>query len=490
MRLVKLLDDEKEEEKQQRDKAINDKLQEAAINGSVPSLLQLLQQHAQILDNTLSFSDSDTPLHIASLLGHSAFAKLLLDRKPQLASQLNSHGGSSPLHLAAAKGFVEIVKDLVVVNPDMCLVWDRQGRTPLHLAAIKGRLGVLAELVRVRPESSRVFTSRGESVLHLCVKHNRLEALKVFVECVGGDDEFVNWRDADGNNVLHLALINKQLEIIKFLLNFTKIEVNAQNSNGFTALDILFNGPRDIRDMEIKETLIKAGASRINEAPSSTYNPDIVEVSSLKQPLASQEIGAKQPVKKHKHVDWLGRKRSALMVVASLLGTVAFQAAISPPGGVWQDDYLVDSDGNTVEKTHSVGTAVMAYTVGEGYGLFMIFNTTAFLASLSIILLLVSGLPIKRRRWMWLQMVTMWIAISALTSTYFLGLIHMTPDHVKGTLYQVMKVSVLVWLALIGLVFIGNISRMILWFLRKYGYIKEKVKEASNYVEDDENDEL
>ena len=134
-----------------------------------------------------------------------------------------------------------------------------------------------------------------------------------------------------------------------------------------------------------------------------------------------------------------------------------------------------------------MGTAVMAYTVGDGYGLFMIFNTIAFLASLSIILLLVSGLPIKRRRWLWLQMVTMWIAISALTSTYFLGLIHMTPDHVKGTLYQVMKVSVLVWLALIGLVFIGNIIRMILWFLRKYGYIKEKVKEASNYVEDNEN---
>uniref|UniRef100_A0A2N9HA87 SHSP domain-containing protein n=2 Tax=fabids TaxID=91835 RepID=A0A2N9HA87_FAGSY len=142
----------------------------------------------------------------------------------------------------------------------------------------------------------------------------------------------------------------KTIQIIKFLLNCTKIEVNAQNSNGFTALDILFNGPRDIRDVEIKETLIKSGASRINEAPSSTYNPDIVEVSSLKQPLASQEIGAKQPVKKHKHVDWLGRKRNALMVVASLLGTVAFQAAISPPGGVWQDDYLVDSDGNTVEK--------------------------------------------------------------------------------------------------------------------------------------------
>ena len=56
------------------------------------------------------------------------------------------------------------------------------------------------------------------------------------------------------------------------LLNCPKIEVNAQNSNRFIVLDILFHCPRDIRDMSIKESLIKAGASRINEAPSSTYN--------------------------------------------------------------------------------------------------------------------------------------------------------------------------------------------------------------------------
>ena len=61
------------------------------------------------------------------------------------------------------------------------------------------------------------------------------------------------------------------LQIIEYLLNYTKIEVNAQNSNRFTVLDILFHCPRDIRDMSIKESLIKVGASRINEAPSSTY---------------------------------------------------------------------------------------------------------------------------------------------------------------------------------------------------------------------------
>ncbi|XP_040997134.1 ankyrin repeat-containing protein NPR4-like [Juglans microcarpa x Juglans regia] len=488
MRLLSLLDDERDEEEKGRERAMVNRLREAARKGSVPSLLELLQEDPKFLSkNTPTLSG--TALHLASLLGHSAFAKEVLVRKPELAAELNP-GGSSPLHLAAATGSVEIVKDLMLVNPDMCLVWDREGRTPLHLAAIKGRVGVLTELVRVRPEATRVFTSGGESGLHLCVKHNRLEALKVLVEGIGGDDEFVNWRDSNGNTVLHVAVSRKQSVMTKFLLNQTKIEVNAQNASGFTALDILSQGPRDIRDMEIKVSLKKAGALKINEAPSSTYYPEIVENAPLTQPSSSQETGAKQPVVKHKHIDWLGRKRSALMVVASLLASVAFQAAISPPGGVWQDDYSVDSEGNPVGNPHKVGEAVMAYNGTDGYGQFMIFNTIAFLASLSIILLLVSGLPIKRRRWMWIQMVTMWIAITTLTGTYFLGLMNMTPNHEKGTLYFLMKWSVIVWLMLMGIVFLGNVARMILWLLRKYGYIEEKPEGPSIYIEDDENDEL
>ena len=145
MRLMSLLDEEKEEEKLIREKATRKRFNEAAMKGSVTSLLELLQEDPDILNKSTS-SLSDTPLHIAALLGHSAFARQLLTQKPELATELNSHG-SSPLHVAAAKGYVEIVKDLLSVNPDMCLAKDRDGRTPLHLGAIKGRVEVLNELV-------------------------------------------------------------------------------------------------------------------------------------------------------------------------------------------------------------------------------------------------------------------------------------------------------------------------------------------------------
>ncbi|XVE97737.1 hypothetical protein REPUB_Repub03eG0044300 [Reevesia pubescens] len=395
---MSLLDDEKEEEQKLREKAKQKRLNEAAMKGSVTSLLELLQEDSDILNKSKS-SLSDTPLHVAAFLRHSAFAKQLLTQNPELATELNSHG-SSPLHVAAAKGYVEIVKELLLVNTDMCLAKDRDGRTPLHLGAIKGRVDVLNELVRIRPEATQVLTDGGESGLHLSVKYNRLGALKVLVESGGQDDQFVSWRDSEGNSVLHLSVIKKQLEMIKYILTNTKIEVNARNANGFTALDLLLHSQRDLRDMEIKECLQKAGASRMTiKAQSNANDQGIVVLPPIRaQPVVLKETDSKPVVEKHKRTDWLGRKRSSLMVVASLLATVAFQAALSPPGGIWSDDYSVDSDGNPAENPHKAGLAVMAYTDPGKYEAFMILNTIVFLASLSIILLLISGLPMKRRR--------------------------------------------------------------------------------------------
>ncbi|XP_050270145.1 ankyrin repeat-containing protein At5g02620-like [Quercus robur] len=469
------------------------RLSDAAMEGNIATLKELLLEDPLLLDRTIVSCVSETPLHISSMLGHLGFVKELLSLKPELASEFDSHG-SSPLHLASAKGYLEIVKELLLVDPDLCMVRNQEGRTPLHVAAVKGRVKVVSELVRVKAESTRVLTDRAETVLHLCVGHNRLEGLKVLVEAIGKDDELVNLKDCDGNTILHIAVSKKQIEIIKFLLTKTCMDVDALNTNGSSALDILIQSPRDLRDMEIDELLRGAGALSAKDTHPIVHEWAPTKVpwitKSLTSTLTMKESGSERPVVKHQHTDWLGRKRSALMVVASLIATVAFQAGLTPPGGVWQDDLTVDDNGNPVKDPHIAGTAVMAYTDTIEYGQFMIFNTIAFLASLSIILLLVSGLPIKRRRWMWIQMAILWIAITAQVVTYFISLRHMSPSKVQGMLREVTSISVLTWLVLISVVFIGNIIRMNLWVLRKYGYIKEKEVAVPNAEIDDDQEEV
>lgn len=266
--------------------------------------------------------------------------------------------------------------------------------------------------------------------------------------------------------------------MIKYLIQLDQVEVNALNKNSLTALDLLRQSPRDTRDMEIEHALLSSGAL-------SAKDRDLIadegkshqRLSSLKKPVVTER----------KPTDWLGRRRSALMVVASLIATVAFQAGLTPPGGVWEDDYYVDENGQVVSDPHSAGHSVMAYQEPGVYGAFMILNTIAFLASLSIILLLVSGLPLNQRKWMWLQMVIMWVAISTQVATYFVTLRHISPGDMEGTLREVTEISVLTWLTLIAVVFIGNVIRLNLWVLRKYGLIKGKERDSQG-VDDDQED--
>lgn len=66
-----------------------------------------------------------------------------------------------------------------------------------------------------------------------------------------------------------------------------------------------------------------------------------------------------------------------------------------------------------------MGYSILADIELYTYSVFFLNNTIGFVASLSIILLLVSGLPfIKRRFFIWILMVITWMAISAMAAAY------------------------------------------------------------------------
>ncbi|XWS69923.1 hypothetical protein CRYUN_Cryun03dG0004900 [Craigia yunnanensis] len=109
----------------------------------------------------------------------------------------------------------------------------------MHLAVIRGRNRVVAALVFAGPESVREVTDRGEISLHLTVKSEN--GCKILRDLFEGfkDKEMLNWKNEEGNTVLHLAAVRKQNEVIKFLLEQPELDVNAVNSNKLRTLDIL-----------------------------------------------------------------------------------------------------------------------------------------------------------------------------------------------------------------------------------------------------------
>nr|GMC80650.1 ankyrin repeat-containing protein BDA1-like [Ipomoea batatas] len=256
---------------------------EVALKGDVASLKKLLDDYPLLLEESMTSVYSYTPLHVAAMLGYEDFANEILRRKPELAKELNSKQ-SSPLHLAAAMGHAGVVRALLLVNRGMLKGRDRDGLTPFHLAAVKGRVEVLKELMS--DDHGEICSSEllsdevmgmdgeklGENILHMCVKYGQLEALKLLVEMIA---------DRDG-------------EAVKFLVQPSRIQVNGEN-----------NG----KEMEVIGEVVAARRENSKEEP--------------------------EKYKKKKE-SWVNEMREGLMVVASLLATMTFQAIVSPPGGVMQ----------------------------------------------------------------------------------------------------------------------------------------------------------
>nr|XP_043626149.1 ankyrin repeat-containing protein BDA1-like [Erigeron canadensis] len=438
------------------ERSMEELLCEASLEGNISTLLMLLQEDPLILNRVTLNRQGDMPLHIASTLGHTDFVKEILTRNPHLATECDSQK-HLPLHLAAAKGHVEVVKALVSANPGTCHARDRDGGNPVHLAAVRGHLDVVKEMVQAQPHSARAMVQQ-DTILHLCVKHGQFEVLKFLIETTG-DHEFVNTKDGSGNTVLHLAVADKQIQIINFLLLDARIEVNATNTKGETPTDILAQVTRDLKYQQIMQSLTLAGG--VAQKPETSF-AQVPKSSRSKMQLDRLEYHQTLPFSSHsKHhlthyEDWLDRKRNSLMVVASLIATMAFQAGTNPPSGVWQDD------SNNNDPLRKAGFAVMASNHQDLYHIFLICNTVGFVSTLSIILLLISGLPCLRHRFfLWILMVIMWIATTSMSLAYLVSIRVLTPNPESELFRLIAQGIVVVWIGLLTLLLVGHTLRLI-----------------------------
>ncbi|XP_031269247.1 uncharacterized protein LOC116127753 [Pistacia vera] len=269
------------------------------------------------------------------------------------------------------------------------------------------------------------------------------------------------WRVAD-----------KQVEAIQFLTTNNAIEVNALNEGGFTALDILKQSRRDLKDYEIVELLRCGGAISAEDIVVSTHELGSKQTRTLTS-HSNNQINMLRPQGKRteksvkKKDDWLKEMNNALMVVASLISTVTFQAGLNPPGGVWQETKKAQYGAPTSEPYHEAGESIMADTSSPHYyslsNLFFTSNTIGFVASLCIILLLVSGLPFcKRRLFTWILMVILWVAISALTLAYLFSLSFITSPNEPVIGYVSATVMVLlVWMGVMGILLLSHTIRLV-----------------------------
>ncbi|XP_048424236.1 CARD- and ANK-domain containing inflammasome adapter protein-like [Pyrus x bretschneideri] len=428
-----------------------DEVYEASRTGDVEYLNRLIEKDPEILRRiSLQTGKTGTPLHVSALLGHAEFTKALCTKNPKLAERVDADG-RTPLHLASAEGHKETVEALLSVYADACLRCDEKGRIPLHYAAMNGEVEVLQKLIDKNPESIyvKVENRSKETVLHLCIKHNQLECLKLLVERDDSNREFLNSRaGCDGGvTILHLALMLRQIKTIRYLLSVDAIRAEAVGVNGMslTMSDILEYSSvarEDFsRSLEIQQILMDAGLIRRENNENDNPNSAVAAAADVVSP-SPRRVEKKwwflTELKKWCLYprDWVKDLRGMLMIVATMISTMTFQAVVNPPGGVWDHNDTNTTLGNITICSESrvckAGTAVLSYygkTPHVDFANFIVLNTISFTASVSVTLLLVSGLPLHNRLSTWLLSMFMCYALLFLAFTYLAVLSIIDPKY-------------------------------------------------------------
>ncbi|XVF83512.1 hypothetical protein PTKIN_Ptkin16aG0494500 [Pterospermum kingtungense] len=347
---------------------MDQRLREASQAGNIDALYAWIQEDPYLLQHIDQVPFFDTPLHIAASAGKLSFAVEIMNLKPSFARKLNQFG-FSPLHLALQNNHIQLVLRLVSIDRDLVRVKGKEGITPLHFVTRQGNLDVLVEFLKACPDCIEDVNVRGETALHIALQSNMLEAFEVLLgwlqkshheKAKYWENEVLNWKDDEGNTILHIA-----------------------GANNLPKLWISYNS--EIKDKSTTERLTmlsKAGGL----TGSSLFSLSKLRKNAhyFQSRITYGEKLAINFARERKNMS--SDMRNALLVVAVLIITATFQASLSPPGGVWQGDSNNPSSGSPVP-----GTTVMKPKM---FRLFMTYNTITLWSTLLLITyLLPSGFP-------------------------------------------------------------------------------------------------
>ncbi|KAJ9164018.1 hypothetical protein P3X46_023636 [Hevea brasiliensis] len=238
---------------------------DAVKRDDVNSVSKFLSIHPDFFDVS-STTWQENPLQVACNHGSHRVAKVIGKWYPQFA-RFKNREGCTALHLASSKGDLPIVKVLLEIDSEVCLKKNKLSMNPLHIAIRNGHDEVIGALIAACPQSIGTVTSQRDTVLLLAAKHFRLNAFVVLLKEIQNreQDHLLHRKDREGNNVLHIAVSNKFVEIVKLLLplNSTSralVRVNSLNKKGLTALDLCYQSCVNITTQDIGRILREAGA--------------------------------------------------------------------------------------------------------------------------------------------------------------------------------------------------------------------------------------
>ncbi|KAL4264570.1 hypothetical protein AB1N83_004346 [Pleurotus pulmonarius] len=198
-------------------------------------------------------------------------------RRPPPPSTAVPETGSTALHAAASRGYLDIVQWLVEQCGAMPDLEDKEGETALHKAALNGHLSIVSYLL---PSKADVHArdADGWTALHNACSKGYLDIVRWLCEDGGASSEVdgasgIDVRSKGGWTPLMNAASKGHLPVVLYLLNKQSANPLVRNNWGESAYDIA----GAVFEIWICEVLQKAELDRWRKS-SVPYNPLLVHV--------------------------------------------------------------------------------------------------------------------------------------------------------------------------------------------------------------------
>ncbi|KAJ4761048.1 Ankyrin repeat-containing protein, partial [Rhynchospora pubera] len=388
------------------------RLNKASNDGDINELNQLMEEDPSLLDkfdHVVPERARDNPLHIAASNGHVDYTMEVLRLKPQLAEMRNREG-QLPLHLAIARGHIEVVEKLLDhtngrkfhLRPE-----SKYGYMAAHIAAINGEHTIMKMLVEGCKHVLNETTPRHETLLHLAVVANCFDSVCYLIK----KGINLNEKNVDGNTCLHLACQKRNHQVITYLLDQEGMEVNSTNARGLTPLDVLLVTSWDsVTDVSLVDILRRAGGQ------------GATELGNLQSNFSNSRYIFSY---RNKHMVKAQNDAQILLVVATLVAAMTYPAILNPPGGFIQlpfdkeDAWRPFGEDDVQSKLNTTFYKNWIYTDSFPSGrpvllwqlnTFFILNSMALFSSISVILILLCGIP-QTKIMMKLLVGVLWLAV-------------------------------------------------------------------------------
>ncbi|XP_068663248.1 ankyrin repeat-containing protein At2g01680-like isoform X1 [Aristolochia californica] len=315
-------------------------------------------------------------LHVAAKRGNLGIVKELLRLWPVLCKSCEATN-TSPLYSAAVLNHLDVVNAILDADASTLRIVRKNGKTSLHTVARNDKLDMVKVLLERDPGIVSIKDKKGQTALHMAVKGKSTDVVK---ELLFADGSILNARDKKGNTALHIATRKWRPQMVSCLLNFESVNANAINKQNETAMDLAEKIPYGGESLDIKEALVEAGAKLARYVSQADEAMELRRtVSDIKHEVQHQLIqnaqtnrrmtGIAKEVRKL-HRESVQNTTNSITVVAVLIASVAFMAIFNLPGLY-------------VDQGKDVGMAHIADH--KGFQVFCLLDATALFISLAVV---------------------------------------------------------------------------------------------------------